>query len=258
MIDLIRFLAKRGDLGPGAPGELVERTFTAVTSAKKATSYERPDTRGQTIEVRIRPLSDGGLVATYSDVTERDKAEQALRESEERYALAAAGANDGLWDWNLGSNRIFFSDRWKEMLGHATDEVGDGAEEWFSRIHPEDVQRVTAQIDAHLNGTAASFESEHRVRHYDDTYRWMLVRGLAVRDDDNNAYRIAGSMTDVTDRKRAEEQAIHDALHDSLTGLANRTLFLERVRQALARQRRALTAQFAVIYLDLDRFKVVN
>jgi len=257
MIDIIRFLAKRGDLGPGDTGELTAE-LNAMATETKGAIYEREDSRGRTIEVRLRPLSGGGLVATYSDVTERHKAEMALRESEERYALAAAGASDGLWDWNLGTNRIFFSDRWKEMLGFATEEISDGAEEWFSRIHPEDVQRVTAQIDAHLSGAATNFESEHRVRHFDDSYRWMLVRGLAVRDKDSNAYRIAGSMTDITDRKRSEEQAIHDALHDSLTSLANRTLFLERVRQALARQRRTSSAQFAVIYLDLDRFKVVN
>lgn len=257
MVDIIRFLAKRGDLGPGDIGELTAE-MTAMATETKGTIYEREDSRGRTLEVRLRPLSGGGMVATYSDVTERHKAETALRESEERYALAAAGASDGLWDWNLGTNRIFFSDRWKEMLGYATEEIGDGAEEWFSRIHPEDVQRVTAQIDAHLSGAATNFESEHRVRHFDDSYRWMLVRGLAVRDGDGNAYRIAGSMTDITERKRSEEQAIHDALHDSLTSLANRTLFLERVRQALARQRRTPSAQFAVIYLDLDRFKVVN
>lgn len=257
LADIVRFLAKRGDLGGGDVAALTE-DMVAMATQTRGTLYEREDGRGRTLEVRLRPLAGGGLVATYSDVTERQKAETALRESEERYALAAAGANDGLWDWNLGSNRIFFSDRWKEMLGYAGAEIGDGAEEWFSRIHPEDVQRVTAQIDAHLSGAAANFESEHRVRHFDDSFRWMLVRGLAVRDAEGNAYRIAGSMTDVTERKRSEEQAIHDALHDSLTSLANRTLFLERVRQALARQRRNPSARFAVIYLDLDRFKVVN
>jgi PAS domain S-box-containing protein len=232
LVDLVRFLAKRGDHGPGDVAAVTEEVFAMLSQTKGAT-YVRQNNRGRMLEVRIRPLNGGGIVATYSDVTERHEAENALRESEERYALAAAGANDGLWDWDLGSNRIFLSDRWKEMLGYAAEEIGDGAEEWFSRIHPEDVQRVTAQIDAHLSGTATSFESEHRVRHIDDTYRWMLVRGLAVRDAQNNAYRIAGSMTDVTERKRSEEQAIHDALHDSLTGLANRTLYLERVRQAL-------------------------
>lgn len=257
LVDVVRFLAKRGDLGGGDVAALTD-DMVAMATQTRGTLYEREDGRGRTLEVRLRPLAGGGLVATYSDVTERHKAETALRESEERYALAAAGANDGLWDWNLGSNRIFFSDRWKEMLGYPGSEIGDGAEEWFSRIHPEDVQRVTAQIDAHLSGVAANFESEHRVRHFDDSFRWMLVRGLAVRDADGIAYRIAGSMTDVTERKRSEEQAIHDALHDNLTGLANRTLFLERVRQALARQRRTPSARFAVIYLDLDRFKVVN
>lgn len=206
----------------------------------------------------MKPMPGGGLVVAYNDMTIRDEAEQALRKSEERYALAAAGANDGLWDWDLTTNRIFLSQRWKEMLGDVAGDMGDGAEEWFSRIHPEDVHRVTAQLDAHLNDAVSSFESEHRVRHRDSSYRWMLVRGLAVRDDSGHAYRIAGSMTDVTDRKRVEEQSIHDALHDNLTGLPNRTLFLERVRQALARHRRNASAAFGVIYLDLDRFKVVN
>ncbi len=257
MIDILRYLAQQGEYGDGEPEELATDVHQMITTTP-GIAFERKTRRGHRVEVRVRPMAEGGGVIAFTDVTERVKAEEALRASEERYALAAAGANDGLWDWDLATNHIFFSPRWKEMLGHQESGIGDGAEEWLSRIHPEDVQRVTAQIDAHLNGTVDNFESEHRIRHRDETYRWMLLRGLAVRDTAGKAYRIAGSMTDVTDRKRAEEQSIHDALHDNLTGLPNRTLFLERVRQALARQRRMPTAEFAVIYLDLDRFKVVN
>jgi diguanylate cyclase (GGDEF)-like protein len=117
---------------------------------------------------------------------------------------------------------------------------------------------VKAQLDSHLRGGVSHFETEHRVRHADGTYRWMLTRGLAVRDQQGEAYRIAGSQTDITDRKHAEQQAIHDALHDNLTGLANRTLFLDRVRQSLTRSQRSPVPGFAVVYLDLDRFKLVN
>ncbi|MEQ8584687.1 MAG: EAL domain-containing protein [Thalassobaculaceae bacterium] len=257
MDDIVRYLAAEGEYGDGDPDDLTARAIERVCSAPDA-KYERRTRHGRLVEVRITPLENGGSVIVYDDITAREDAQRALRQSEERYALAAAGSNDGLWDWDLATNTIYLSPRWKEMLGHTPDDVGDGAEEWFSRIHPEDVQRVTAQLDAHLSGAVSNFESEHRVRHRDGTYRWMLVRGLAVRDEAEHAYRIAGSMTDVTDRKRVEEQSIHDALHDNLTGLPNRTLFLERVRQALARHRRNPTATFGVVYLDLDRFKVVN
>jgi len=257
MLDIVRHLAGRGEYGEGDPSELAAEIVDMVRTTP-GTIYERHNRAGRLMEVRITPMPEGGVVIVYNDITARDEAQRALRESEERYALAAAGSNDGLWDWDLATNTIYLSPRWKEMLGHAEEDIGDGAEEWFSRIHPEDVQRVTAQLDAHLNGAVSNFESEHRVRHRDNSYRWMLVRGLAVRDESDHAYRVAGSMTDITDRKRVEEQSIHDALHDNLTGLPNRTLFLERVRQALARHRRNATASFSVVYLDLDRFKVVN
>lgn len=257
LADIVRHLAAAGEFGEGEPEELATGVIEMIRTTP-GTTYQRRSRSGRLLEVRITPSPESGVVIVFDDITVRDEAQRALRESEERYALSAAGANDGLWDWDLANNTIFLSPRWKEMLGYTPEDVGDGAEEWFSRIHPEDVQRVTAQLDAHLSGAVANFESEHRVRHRDGTYRWMLVRGLAVRDETGHAYRIAGSMTDITDRKRVEEQSIHDALHDNLTGLPNRTLFLERVRQALARHRRNAAASFGVVYLDLDRFKVVN
>lgn len=192
------------------------------------------------------------------DITDRRKFEEALRESQERYALAVQGANDGLWDWNLRTNEIYFSPRWKEMLGYTDSEIGNSSEEWFNRVHPEELQWLQAQLTAHLEGLTLHFEIEHRMLHKDGTYRWILSRGLAVRDQNKKACRMAGSQTDITERKRAEEQLLHDALHDGLTGLSNRALFLDRLGQAIEWSKRQPGHQFAVLFLDLDRFKVVN
>jgi diguanylate cyclase (GGDEF)-like protein/PAS domain S-box-containing protein len=184
---------------------------------------------------------------------------QALAESEERYALAMAGANDGLWDWDLKSDRLYLSARWKSMLGYSATEIGEQPAEWFSLIHPVERAAVEQAIKSHLEGRSAHFESEHRVRGRDARYRWMLARGLAVRGVDGRPTRIAGSQTDITARKRAESQLQHDALHDALTGLPNRVLFLDRLEHAMRRDSRHGAAEStAVLFLDLDRFKIVN
>ena len=181
-----------------------------------------------------------------------------LRDSEERYALAVQGANDGLWDWNLKTDRIYFSPRWKAMLGYNEDEIDNKLDEWFSRVHPDDVQRVKAEVASHLEGHATHFENEHRVLHKDGSYRWMLCRGLAVWEAGSRAYRMAGSQTDITARKKVEEQLIYDSLHDALTGLPNRALFLDRLGHTLNRTKRHLDRKSAVLFLDVDRFKVIN
>ena len=189
---------------------------------------------------------------------ERKRAEVALRESEERYALAVAGANDGLWDWELQRDTIYFSPRWKGMLGHGLDEVGEEPREWFDRVHPDDLLILRAEISAHRVGGTPHFKSEHRMLHKDGTYRWVQSRGIAVRDAAGQPYRMAGSMADITARKLAEKRLQHDAFHDSLTGLPNRALFLDRLGVALAHARRRGDHAFAVLFLDLDRFKNVN
>jgi diguanylate cyclase (GGDEF)-like protein/PAS domain S-box-containing protein len=198
------------------------------------------------------------VVIISRDVTARKRTELDLRFSEERYALAAQGANDGLWDWNLKTNRIYFSPRWKSMLGSSEEEIGNDPDEWFERIHPEDVERVKSELASHLDGVTPHFESEYRILHNDGSCRWMLSRGLAIREDNGQVYRMAGSQTDITERKRAEEQLLHDAFYDSLTGLPNRALFMERLTSAVKHLKRRENYAFAVLFLDLDRFKVVN
>jgi diguanylate cyclase (GGDEF)-like protein/PAS domain S-box-containing protein len=181
-----------------------------------------------------------------------------LQESEERYALAAQGANDGLWDWDLLRGTVYFSPRWKAMLGIPEDRAFSDAAEWLGRVHGDDRARVEAALAQHLEGRTPHLEVEHRMRHDDGGFRWMLVRGLAVRQDGAKPTRIAGSLTDITDRKVAEEKLLHDALHDGLTGLPNRSLFMDRLSQAMAFQRRSEGYRYAVLFLDIDRFKTVN
>ena len=181
-----------------------------------------------------------------------------LRETQERYALAVRGANDGIWDWDLVAGSVHYSPRWKQMLGYSEAEIGDSPEEWFERVRPDDLGRLRAAIDAHLEGATSHFESEHRIRHADGTYRWVFSRGVAVRDRENRATRMAGSISDITDRKAAAERLRHDARHDSLTGLPNRTMFLDHLELSLSRAKRHSRYRCAVLFLDLNRFKRVN
>jgi diguanylate cyclase (GGDEF)-like protein/PAS domain S-box-containing protein len=176
------------------------------------------------------------------------RAEEALRASEERYSLAARGANDGLWDWNLRDNAIYFSSRWKSMLGYDDTEVGDSPQEWLDRVHEADRDKVKRGIAEHLGGVTPHLEVEARLQHRDGVFRWMLTRGLMVRDEAGTPLRMAGSQTDITEAKVA----------DPMTGLPNRLLFMDRLSRLIASGRRDPDSLFAVLFLDLDGFKLVN
>ncbi len=192
------------------------------------------------------------------EIGERRRVEKALRESEERYALAVLGANDGLWDWDMLTNKVYYSERWASMLGYAPEEIGDKPDDWFRRVHPEDIGHLRTNLDAHLKQLSAHLECEYRILDKTGTYRWVLSRGIAVWGADGNVYRMAGSQTDITARKQAENKLLREALYDSLTGLPNRALFLDRLQHAVAHACRNDKYMYAVLFLDLDRFKDIN
>ncbi len=195
-----------------------------------------------------KPIDFPVAVARIGTQLSHKRAQEALKESEERYALAARGSNDGLWDWSLSANVMYFSARWKAMLGYQEGEIGDRPEEWFDRIHDADRERVKKEIAAHQEGLTPHFESEHRVLHKDESFRWMLSRGVAIHDVSGNVLRMAGSQTDITEGK----------VSDPLTGLPNRLLFIDRVGRLVEHRKRHENHLFAVLFLDLDGFKMIN
>ncbi len=185
-----------------------------------------------------------------------DGSQRALRESEERYALAARAANDGLWDWNVQAGEIYFSPRWKAMLGHAEDEIGSRPEEWMDRVHPDDLGALRDALDAAARGSHS--EHEHRIRNKSGEYLHVLARWVATQDPEGSVTRRVGSLSDVSKRRAAEDRLRHEALYDGLTGLPNRALLLDRLRQSLARSKRHPELRCGLLFLDVDRFKFVN
>ncbi len=183
---------------------------------------------------------------------------QKLSENAQRYSLVVQSASDGLWDWDLLTNKMHFCPRWKALLGYAENELSDSPDEWFNRIHPEDFEQVHSDIAAHLLGLTPQYQTEHRLRDKHGRYHWVFSRGLALWDESKRPHRLAGSLTNITDQKETEQQLVHSAFHDPLTGLPNRLLFMEKLERAGDRARTRTDYLFAVLFLDLDRFKVVN
>jgi diguanylate cyclase (GGDEF)-like protein/PAS domain S-box-containing protein len=218
-------------------------------------------------EAMLTSLADFAAIAienanlyeqSQKEISERIKAEAALRESDERYSLAVKGTQDGIWDWNLITHQVHYSPRWKSILGYADQELGTSPTEWLNRVHPTDRQHLEAAISSYLNSSEPHFEHEHRMLRKDGTYCWVLARGFAVRDANGTPFRMAGSQSDVTDRKLAEGRLIHNAFHDTLTSLPNRALLLERLKRAILHKKRSPDKSFSVLYLDLDHFKNIN
>jgi diguanylate cyclase (GGDEF)-like protein/PAS domain S-box-containing protein len=209
------------------------------------------------LQVRILPADDRTTLLWF-DVTDQKRAEYAMKRSEERLALAAEGASDGLWEWDLRSQEFYVSARWRAMLGLPATAVIGRLADWMDRVHPDEIGPLREALEAHLSGKTDHFQYEHRIRHESGTYRLFLCRGVAVRGSARRAVRIAGSLTDTTDRSLAREWVLSAGFLDPLTGLSNRSVFVERLGRRLDDLKQRRGERFAVLYIDLDRFKIVN
>jgi len=181
-----------------------------------------------------------------------------LRVSEERYALAARTSHDVLWDWDLAQGTILSSGRSGSALGGDPGDRVTTPLQWLGLVHPEDQAALVGAVEECREGRTTLLEVEARLIQADGTYRWTLCRGLAVPGEDGLVRRLVGSVVDIDDRKRLEENLRQGAMFDQLTGLANRALFLERLQEAVEQHRRHPERRFAVLFCDLDGFKAVN
>lgn len=187
-----------------------------------------------------------------------EKALSELQESEFRWKFAIEGSGDGVWDCNVQTEEAHYSKRWKEILGYAEDEILPTNEEWRSRINPDDRARVEADMEAYLAGKTEIYAVEYRLRCKDDSYKWILGRGMLVSHDQaGKPLRMIGTHTDISARKLMEAQIIELAFYDALTKLPNRRLLTDRLRQEMAKSKRT-SSYGALIFLDLDNFKPLN
>ncbi|BDQ35072.1 ATP-binding protein [Pseudodesulfovibrio portus] len=174
----------------GQPPDNYTFTFLACDNVRKTVH----------VFVRLNPES-GERICSLIDVTDREETLEALRKSEERYALVAKGANDGFWDWDLTTNAVWYSQRYKAILGYSDEEFPNLPESWINAIHPDDYGRALDANSQCLEGKVDQFEVEYRMLHKDGSVRWILGRGASVRDKDGKVHRMAGTHTDITARK---------------------------------------------------------
>jgi len=241
-----------------------------VTSILALVPSEESDALGKILELGFNdfvmlPLDRAVLAARLGMIESRMREldqMQALQkdigQEYQRFLIASGGIGDGIWDLDLATETVHLSDRWKEMLGYQKDEIEDVLEGWLSRVHPEDLTRLRAIIDASIAGEVSVIEQRYRMQMQNGDYRWMLTRAEVVKNEDGKAIRIVGRQTDVDEEDESREAVRTSGLQDSLTRLPNRTVLMDRMHHAFARAQRDSEQSFAVLFFDLDRFKNVN
>jgi len=191
------------------------------------------------------------------DSTQRIKDETELREIKDRYDAILAATDEGVWDWDIRTNSVYFSSRWKSMLGHQDDEISTAYDEWESRVHPEDLEQCYIEVDKHLNAKTDNFSYIHRMKHKQGHYIWVQEQGKCVFNEHGKAYRMIGIQKDITHEIKLKTELETLAISDALTHLLNRTEFDRLARIEIERAKRYQTT-CSFMMLDLDDFKEAN
>lgn len=199
-----------------------------------------------------------GIIAqlVYKNIQLREIQRQ-LSISEERYRLAVEGANDGLWDWDLITDTGYISDKWKELLGFKNNEIHHHFKTWANIIHPKDRILAIERLHQHFEGLTPYYQSEYRVKIKSGEYVWISSRGRALRNESGRPIRMVGSYTDISEQKKVQQQVHRMAYYDSLTGLPNRILFFNTLKQELEKSKQN-GQKGALFFVDLDNFKTIN
>ncbi len=245
-----------------APAAVVADSFEPLASvAAMACLGLFAYTSRATVAEKLYVVRKNQVAAERDELSVREAELQRKHEKEREAAcdLEVRAETEAFWSWDLIEDKVWFSSRWREMLGYSDEDLGEEPSKWFNIVHPHDLGRLLDSLKGHIEGDdEESFEVEHRIRQKDGSYCWVLSRGRAVRDDTGKAQRILGLQVNLRRLKLFESQLLHDATHDRLTGLPNRQYLLTRLREDAERAERSEDYKFAVVFLDLDGFKDVN
>jgi diguanylate cyclase (GGDEF)-like protein/PAS domain S-box-containing protein len=193
-----------------------------------------------------------------SSIQKQLEVKASLNASEDRWKFALEGAGDGVWDWDMVTDKVFRSARWKEIYGYTDNEIEETAAGGRKLVHPEDLKHQVKDTQDYLRGEKNLYVSEFRLLCKDGSWKWTLSRGMVIsRDRDGKPLRMIGTHTDISERKSSENQLLQLAHYDQITSLPNRILFLDKLQQVLKNAQRH-QQPVTLMYLDLDRFKEVN
>jgi diguanylate cyclase (GGDEF)-like protein/PAS domain S-box-containing protein len=222
-------------------------------SAERSVMRERASEAGA-IDCLLRDeLSTPLLEAAISHARSVNRQTGRLLEVRQRFALAIQGSRDGMWEWDLLRERVYYSQRWCELLGVRSSEVAPTLEGWLSRVHPQDLEHLRSELDAVIEGTATLHESEHRIRDGSDEWRWVMTRAVLHRNPSGKVLRMAGSLTDISPFRQRERALREQSRHDTLTKLPDRRVFLERCARAVELSRAHDDYVFVVLLVAVDR-----
>ncbi|MBI1337312.1 MAG: EAL domain-containing protein [Phycisphaera sp.] len=220
---------------------------------------ETPHIKTRWLHHQVVRVGDG-VAITSDDITDRKLADDRLMEERTRLANVIEGTRIGTWEWNVQTGETVFNERWAQLVGYTLKELEPcNIDTWRKMVHPGDLASCAEAISAHFDGKAEYYDSEHRMKHRDGHWVWIHDRGrVLTRDSQGQPLLMFGTHTDITERKALEQQLRSDAVTDKLTGLANRAAVHEAINKAVAANRSDNSNHYAVLFLDFDRFKIIN